>query len=197
MLWRTCICWCQAIRCRDKVHVDVHHVFGHAGNYAASVGSRGLVAQHNLPSCWSDRRLLIHPLMIVPHCPSHVAEARTISSSNFCWNGIRFLHDVFLLTFGISHVFFTKFPSHHGFMADRFVWVSAFLPHPLRRNETAHMFSNEERQPAGEAGTSSLSRAASHSFLLPKLSSLSRRASKITSLPMSLSVLITYPSSWA
>ena len=72
----------------------------------------------------------------------------TISSSNFSWNSIRFLRDVFLLTIWISDVA-SKFPSRHGFMADRFVCVSAFLPHFFRGNETVQMFWKEECQPGG------------------------------------------------
>ena len=73
-------------RCKDKFHVTVHHVFGHAGNVvnecadcAASLGSRGLVSHDNLPSRLPGRRLLIHPLLSVPHCLSRVAEMFTES----------------------------------------------------------------------------------------------------------------------
>ena len=44
------------------------------GDCAASLGSRGLVSQDNPPSFWPDRRLLIHPLLSVPHCLSCVAQ---------------------------------------------------------------------------------------------------------------------------
>ena len=102
----------------------------------------------------------------------------------------------FLLTIWISDVV-SKFPSRRGFMADRFVCVSAFVPHTFRGNEAVQMFWKEERQPGGGGPATPLTRATSHRFLLPRLLSLSRRASKITSLPLSLSVLIMTPSSWA
>ena len=38
------------------------------------LGSKGRVPQDNLPSLWSDRRLLIHTLLSMPHRLSHVAE---------------------------------------------------------------------------------------------------------------------------
>ena len=52
----------------------------------------------------------------------------------------------FPLTIWISDVL-SKFRSRHGFMADRFVCVSAFLPHTFRGNETVQMFWKEECQP--------------------------------------------------
>ena len=65
-------------RSKGKFHVTIHRVFGNIGNgcadCAASQGLRGLVSQDNLPSFWSDRRLLIDPLLSAPHCLSHVPE---------------------------------------------------------------------------------------------------------------------------
>ena len=65
-------------RSKGKFYVTVHRVFGNIGNgcadCAASQGLRGLVSQDNLSTFWSDRRLLIDPLLSVPHCLSHVPE---------------------------------------------------------------------------------------------------------------------------
>ena len=65
-------------RSKGKFYVTIHSVFGNIGNgcadCVASQGSRGLVSQDNLPSFWSDRRLLIDPLLSVSHCLSHFPE---------------------------------------------------------------------------------------------------------------------------
>ena len=66
---------------RANSTLAVHHVCGPAGNAgnecedcAASLGLRGFVSHDNIPSLGPDSRLLLHPLLSVPHCLSRFAE---------------------------------------------------------------------------------------------------------------------------
>ena len=104
----------------------------------------------------------------------------TISLSQFSWNNVSFLPDGFSVDY-LDQRRFSKLPGRHGFKADRFVWVSAFLPHT----------NVVERQLGGRARDHP-SWAAVHRFPLPR-----RRASKMTSVSLSVSVLITTLNFWA
>ena len=109
------------------------------------LGLRGLVSHDNLPSFWPDRRLLIHSLLSVPHCPSCASEVSQISSLSCSWNCVSFFSYV-LPVDGVAQRRFFNSPSRHGSMAEPFFRVSPFLPHPFRHSETVQMYWNEVRQ---------------------------------------------------
>ena len=62
---------------KDKYHISMHHVFGHAGNagndcadIAASFGTNGFTSECNVPSFWPSRHFSCKVFLNVHHCLS-------------------------------------------------------------------------------------------------------------------------------
>ena len=159
------------LRAKGKFYISIIHVFGHAGkpgnecaDIAASFGMNGFISECNVSSSFGlPSNFWCNTPFDVPHCLSRVAEVFEValcpiqtfflSSLGLVLRTVHFFELLCALCFYAVVLFKVSLPTPPLFssaMADAYMWVSAYIPHPVRLNEVVQMFWKEERQ--GSAG---------------------------------------------